>query len=104
MLVKYIDGDATAGIPITADAEEFWVYFFDDAFGDIDGAGFVEGTVIAIGKEIEFERFTLDHFLGRNVIDHNMGEIWLAGDRAQRGEFGASEAYQIIDIRVGVRH
>ncbi len=40
----------------------------------------------------------------RDIIDHQMGEIGLAGDRAHRREFGRGETRDIVHVGMGIRH
>ena len=64
----------------------------------------MEGAVIAEAREIELQRFRLDEEAVRHIIDDQMREIRLAGDRAERGEFRRGEARHVMRVRVRVRH
>ena len=52
--------------------------------------------MIAEAVEVQFERFRFDKEAGGNIVDHQMGEIRLTGDGAERGEFGGGETRDII--------
>ena len=62
----------------------------------------VEGSVRAEAEEVELEAFTLDHLHVRDVVDRDLGEIWLARDGAEAGELGAVEVHAVITLRVAV--
>jgi hypothetical protein len=64
----------------------------------------VEGAVVAEGVEVELERFRLHQKFRRGVVDHQMGEVGLAGDRAQRREFRRGETGEIIGVGVRIVH
>ena len=64
-----------------------------------DGAILVEGAVVAEAVEIKLERFRLDQKARGHIVDHQMREIGLAGDRAERGEFRRGETRDIIRVR-----
>ena len=64
-----------------------------DPLADHDRAILVEGAVIAEAGDIEFQRFGFQQPLARHVVDHEMREIRLARDRADRGEFRRGEAH-----------
>ena len=40
---------------------------------------FIEGGRIAKGGEVVFQGLRLHAFDGRNVFDHQLGKVWLAG-------------------------
>jgi hypothetical protein len=63
----------------------------------------LEGTLIAVGLQIQFQRLGLDERFVRHVVQDEMREIGLARDRTERREFGRCEAYEIgcIGMRVG---
>ena len=75
----------------------------DHVLADPHRAILVEGAVVAELAEIELQRLGLDQPLVRRVVDHQMGEVGLAGDRAERGEFRRGEAGDIIRVAVRVR-
>jgi hypothetical protein len=49
----------------------------------------------AEGGEEQLQRLGFDDGLAGRIIDHEMGEIGLAGDRAKGSEFGRGEADEI---------
>src|SRR5207248_10971603 len=92
-LVKYVDRDAAARVPIAADPQPYRGQALDQLARDRQGAVLVKGAVVAKRAEIELQRLALeDHRLG-HIIDDEVGEVRLTGHRAQRGEFGAGEAH-----------
>ena len=101
-LVEDVDGDAAARVPEAGDAEPFGFGFRDEAFGDRHSAVFMKGSVIAERREIELERFAFDEGGFGDVIDDEKGEIRLARDRAERSEFRAREADDVIRAAVRV--
>ena len=76
----------------------------DQALGDLDRAGLVEGPVIAERGQEQLERLALDDAILRHIVDHQMGEIRLAGDRAEAGEFRRGEADDEIRAGMPARH
>ena len=64
---------------------------------------FMEGRLVAEAVEIELQRLALDQLGARHVVDHEMGKVGLAGDRAQRGELGRGKAdhVQAAGARIG---
>ena len=54
--------------------------------------------MVTEAEQIEFERFAFHHFHIGDVADNDSGEIGLAGNRTQAGEFGADEFDEIIVI------
>src|SRR3954453_14132302 len=102
-LPEHVDRDAAARIPIAADAQELRLDLARDALADHHGAILVEGTVIAEARDVEFQRLRLQQPLAGRVVDHQMCEIRLSRDRAERGEFRHGEAHQIIGASLGIR-
>ena len=76
---EYIDRDAAAGVPVTADAQVFRLQQTDEGFCNRDRAVLMEGGVVAVGGEVEFERFGFDDPQPGNIINDDVGEIGLAG-------------------------
>src|ERR1051326_3657940 len=58
--------------------------------------GLVEDPFIAIREKVELEAFHLDASLVGDISDGDGGEIGLAGDRAEAGEFGEGEFYFVV--------
>lgn len=67
--------------------------------------GFIKRMDIAIGSQIQLERFGFQAARIRNVFDKNLGKIRLAGHGAKRREIGAINADGKIpvNIRIGKR-
>src|SRR3546814_4837524 len=55
----------------------------------------VEAAMVAVGRQEQLQRLALDQQRVRDVVDDQMREIRLPGDRAQGGEFRAGEANEI---------
>src|SRR4051812_36974340 len=81
-LPEHVDRDAAARIPVAADAQPFRPDLGCDPFADHDRAILVERAVIAETRDIELQRFRLQQPAARYVVDHQMSEIRLSGDRA----------------------
>jgi len=71
----------------------------DQVVENLVGHGFVKGTLVAIGPQVEFERFELEANLIRHVGDSDCGEVGLAGPGADTSELGALH----IDGKVALR-
>src|SRR5258706_12909979 len=66
------------------------------------GDGFVEDAFVAVGEEVELESLHLDaEFIG-DVGDGDGGEVGLAGDGAEAGEFGEGEFDFVVALGGGV--
>ena len=103
-LPEHVDRHAAARIPIAADPHPARLQQRVQALADRDGAALVEGAVISEGIQIELQRLRLDQELVRNIVDDEMREVRLAGDRAERGEFRHREARHVMGVRMRVRH
>ena len=101
-LPEDVDRDAAPGVPVGAEAEPDGIEQSDEAFGDVQRAGFMEGAVIAEGGEVDFEGFAFDQPGFRQIVDDDVGEVGLAGEGAEGGEFGAGEADEVVCVGVGV--
>ena len=66
----------------------------DQPLGDLHRAGLVERAVVAEAGEEQLQRLALHDPVARDVVDHDMREVRLAGQRAERGELRAGEAHQ----------
>jgi hypothetical protein len=62
----------------------------------------VEDADVAEAAEIKLERFRFEKPFFRHVVDHEVGEVRLAGDRAERGEFRRGEARDVVGVGVGI--
>ena len=70
---------------------------------DRDRAIFVKGPMIAEDSEKELQRLGFHEQSGGRIVDHQMAEIGLAGNRAERRELRAGEACQKKRSRLRVR-
>src|SRR5690606_29517405 len=93
-----------ARVPVAADTQEVRLQETDDALADGDRAVLVKGAVIAEGRQVELQRLRFDDPVTRHVIDDEMREIRLSGDRAERGELRRGEADDVRGIRMRIRH
>ena len=64
--------------------------------------GFVESAFVAIGPQIELQRFELDAKLIGNVMDSDRGKIRLSRARTNTGELGTFHFYVIVAFRARV--
>jgi hypothetical protein len=70
----------------------------------VQSAVLVERAVIAKAVEIELERLRLHEPAARHVVDHQRGEIGLAGHWAHQGEFREGKTRDIVGIRMRIGH
>src|SRR5262249_13724318 len=101
-LPEHVDRHASARIPVAADAQPFRLQQRHELLADGDGAVFVETAVITEAAQKKLQRFRLHEPFPRHVVDHEVREIWLAGDGTKRGEFRRSEARHVARIAVRV--
>src|SRR6267378_5438356 len=78
-LPEHVDRHAAARIPVAADPEPAWRQHLGESLADRQRAGLVEVGMVAEAAEIEFQRLALDELGAGCVVDHEMGEIGLAG-------------------------
>src|SRR5262249_51213825 len=81
-LPENVDGNPTARIPIAADAQKSRLEQADELLSDGDRAVLVEGADVTEAAEIELERFRFEKPFSWHVVDHQMSEVGLPGDRA----------------------
>jgi len=81
--------DAAAGAEFPADMEFGRSHGGDQVVEDAVDDLLVEGGEISEGGKVEFERLRFHAGFARDVTDHDVGGIGLAGDGAERGEFRA---------------
>src|SRR5262249_58334215 len=74
----------------------------DEFLTDGDGAVLVEGADIAEAAEVELERLRLEEPFSRRIVDHEVREIGLTGDRTKRGELRRGEARDIVGVWMGI--
>jgi hypothetical protein len=70
----------------------------EDSVGHI----FVENTFVAEPLQVQLKALELDTLLVRNVAKHERSEVWLAGFRTDRSEFGTHDFDAILSVWVGV--
>src|SRR6478672_5895295 len=103
-LPENVDRHSPAWVPIAADAEPARLHLGCEPLTDADGNILVEAAMIAESAQEQLQALALDDRLARRIVDHDMGEVRLAGHRAERGELGRGEAYQIKLAAPWVRH
>src|SRR3546814_1796502 len=64
----------------------------------------MEARMIAEGTEEQLQRLGFDDRVARRIIDDEVREIGLAGDRAERREFGGGETDEIGPSRSRIGH
>src|SRR5690606_30180580 len=103
-LPENVDRDAAARVPVPADTQPLRAHLVHESLADADGDVLVEAAVVAERSEEQLEALGLDDRLCRGVIDHQVGEVGLAGHRAQRGELGSGEPDQVERPRAWIGH
>jgi hypothetical protein len=103
-LPEHVDRHAAARIPVAADAQPARRDLLGQPLADHQRAFLVEGAVVAETAEEELQRLALDQLRARGVVDHQVGEVGLAGDGAQAGEFRRGEAHEIEVARPWIGH
>ena len=91
-----IDRDTAARGEEARDFDIFGIHQGDQVLHDRVDAVFVEIAVAAEAEEIELQALALHHPPVGDVADADLREIRLPGDRAERREFGAVEAYPVV--------
>ena len=97
-----MDRDAASGHEIADDLHPFRFTGGDEVIEDSIDSDFVERVVVSVGEEIKFESFAFDALLFCDVVDGDVSEIRLSGDRAEACEFRAVESDDIISFRESV--
>ena len=62
----------------------------------------VEVSVVAETEEIEFQTLRFHHQFAGQVVDADLGEVRLSGDRAEGGKFRTVESHPVVVVRVAV--
>jgi ribonuclease D len=91
-------------IPIGADAQPTRRQKVDQPLGDHHRASLVKSAMVAEARQEQLQGLALDHPFAGDIVDDDMGEVRLAGHRAERGEFGRREAHDIVVALRGRRH
>merc|ERR1712185_789803 len=94
-LPEYVDRNATARVPVAADTQPARRHLVEQALPYADGHILVKTAMIAEASEKQLEAFRFHDGLARRVVDHQMREIGLTGNGAQRCEFGRGKAHAI---------
>src|SRR5579863_3163484 len=101
-LEENVDRHAAARIPITADPEPARLDRRAEAVGDQQRAALMKAAVVAERAEEQLQRLALDDMLRRHIIDDEMREIGLAGERAETRELRRVEADEIDRARIRI--
>ena len=99
---RYDKIDATTNVVMSGDCHPFWLthsrHIVQQNVGDV----FVEMTFVAKAPQVLLDAFRFKtQFVGR-VLDGNLGEIGLIGQRTNGGEFVGVETNCVIVVRVRV--
>src|SRR5688572_18338621 len=94
-LPEHVYRNAAARIPVAADPQEMRLEQRHEPLADTDRAILVKGAMIAERGEVQLERLGFHQPIARYVVDHEVREVWLACDGAQRREFGGRETSHI---------
>ena len=103
-LPENVDRNAAARIPITADPQPPRAHLVEQPLPDPDRHILVEAAVIAERAEEQLQALRLDDGLARRIVEHQMREIGLPRDRAERGELRRGEADKVERPRTRVGH
>jgi predicted MFS family arabinose efflux permease len=103
-LPEHVDGNAAARKPVGADAQPFRFDLGGQAFADRHRAVLVKRAVIAEACDIKLQRLRFQQPFPRHIVDHEMGEIRLSGNRADRGKFRHRKAHQIVGAGLRIGH
>ena len=63
----------------------------------------MKAAVIAETEKIQFQRLAFHHLFTGDIGNVNCGKVRLPGNRAEAGEFGTVEFYEIVVLRMFVR-
>jgi len=74
----------------------------DQVIEDAIGDGFMKGALVAVGPHVHLEGLEFDVFEVRDVIDCEMGKVWLASQGAQAGEFRDLDVNVIVPSGLGI--
>jgi hypothetical protein len=99
MLGHHAGVDAAAHVPVGADAGITRGGGLDDVVEDRVGHLFVERAFVAVAPHVHLQALQFHAELVGHDLDRELGEIGLAGERAQAGEFGDLEADQVVALR-----
>jgi hypothetical protein len=94
--------NATADIEIADDGHLARLAGLNEIVENLVDHGFVESAFVAIGPQIELQRFELDAKLIGNVMDSDRGKIRLSRARTNTGELGTFHFYVIVAFRARV--
>lgn len=93
----------TANVPSSRNTGETGENRGDDFVEHVVGDFFVEGTDVSEAPHEHFERLEFDAGLISDVLNGEVREVGLAGQRAVAGELGNLDVNQIIPARMRVR-
>jgi hypothetical protein len=94
--------NAAADIEIADDGHLARLAGLNEIVENLVDHGFVESAFVAIGPQIELQRFELDAKLIGNVMDSDRGKIRLSRARTNTGELGTFHFYVIVAFRARV--
>jgi hypothetical protein len=94
--------NAAADIEIADDGHLARLAGLNEIVENLVDHGFVESAFVAIGPQIELQRFELDAKLIGNVMDSDRGKIRLSRARTNTSELGTFHFYVIVAFRARV--
>src|SRR5450432_1393810 len=103
-LPEHVDRNPAARIPVAADAQPFWFDFTRDPLAEHHRAVLMERAMIAKARDKKLQGFRFQQPLARHIVDDEMREIRLPGDRTERGEFRRGEAHHVIGVALRIGH
>ena len=95
-------GDAAADEEVTGHLDPAWQAGSDQIVEDLIRDRLVEGTLIAVGPEVEFQRFGLQATLARDVLELEVCKIGLTREWTEACELGAIESNRVVPQRLWV--
>ncbi len=103
MLGDHIGVNPATDVPARGHSGETGGNGGNDRVEHIIGDFFVERADVAEAPHVHLERFELDTKLVRDVLNREVREVRLAGERAVAGELGNLDVDQIIPTRMRIR-
>src|SRR6185369_10389978 len=90
-----VDRDSAARVPVAADPQPLGLHLLGQPLADADRHILVESAMIAEGAEEQLEALAFDNGFAGRIVDDEVREIGLAGDRAKRRELRCGEAHEV---------
>ncbi len=91
-----------ANVPAGREPQVTWLGGLHHVIGDLVGHGLVKGPLAPKRPHIKFECLQLQVLVVGDVVQSEVGEGGLAGERAQTGELGHLDVHPIIPTGLGI--